>query len=523
MQMEEQHFTIKTKPENAAQRPDRQSAADGNRKTGTKKHTSAQKKKPASKKKAAAAGKHSDFRDSVRKAAEAIHQKNQETKKAAKRLASGSKSSGKSSAKHRTASGKTQNGRRRSAFADQILTSLKGYFNQTRSNVSKRVSTAVRHSKKEIRQFRTLMFAVFAVIYIIILALIIHSYSKKAHTYLGEYEASRPQYLIEEYVASLDDTFLNDMIKQAAGGVALSQYESSDVLLNTMNAKISGGSNYSYQKTADSTESRPNYYILRNEQAIATVALNRAGWTEKYSFPVWSMGDPVSVLQLQAAPAYSVSIRTPQGAAVKVNGVDVPPESFIEAPSELQLTATEMFYMNQPVSQQCEISGLYQVPVIEVTDAEGRILTPEKEPDPNAASQAILYPQADEAEPDAALLQYVDGLTHAYMDYVINTRCDIDNNLAVLNNYLLPGSTLATLMQTIYSDVWYNNDPNMREDHVYEVRHVRKYADNLCTVDVHLESTIGKVAVNDYIGTVRWVLVNNGYGWRASNFELFPN
>ena len=124
--------------------------------------------------------------------------------------------------------------------------------------------------------------------------------------------------------------------------------------------------------------------------------------------------------------------------------------------------------------------------------------------------------------PDEALTERVTALTHAYMDYVINTRCELDANLAVLSNYLMAGSPVSNLMYTIASDIWYNNDPNMREDHVFEIKHVRMYAENLCTVDVHLESTIGKVAVNDYSGTVRWVLVNNGYGWYATNMSLHP-
>ena len=525
MRMEEQQ-----KQQRPAERPAGKKSASGQKRTGAKqsakgkKASSSAQKKHSNGKKAAPKKQQSDFMESFRKAAAAVHKKNQAAKKVLKqKTAAVSAKAGGQSAKQKQTSAKTRTAAQRTGTAAEQSFSLRGLYDNARSYVSDSVSRTIRHSKREIKQFSTLMFAVFAVIYLIILALIIHSYSKKAHNYLAEYEASRPQYLIEEYVNALDDSFLDDMISQAAGSVQLSQYESSDVLLNTMNAKISGGGNYSYQKTPDSTESRPVYYILRDEEAIATVPLLRSGWTEKFNFPVWSMGEPSSVVQLQAEPSYSVSITTPQGASVRINGVDVPQENFIEAPSELQLTATEMFFMNQPVSQCCEIGGLYQVPTVEVTDAEGRILTPESEPDPADAKQVLVYAHADEAEPDDALLQYVDGLTHAYMNYVINTRCDIDNNLAVLNNYLYPGSTLAVLMQTIYSDVWYNNDPNMREDHVYEVRHVRKYSDNVCTVDVHLESTIGKVAVNDYIGTVRWVLVNNGFGWKASNFELFPN
>lgn len=372
----------------------------------------------------------------------------------------------------------------------------------------------------EVRRFSVLMFAVVAVIYIIILALVIHSATKKAHTYLGEYESSRPQYRIEEYVAALDDSFFSEMIEQSVGDMSVSEYETVDMLWDSVEHKAEAPASYSYQKTADFTDSRPSYYILRNNEAVATVTLHRSGWTEKYSFPVWGVDDPVSILDLHAKPAYTVSVTVPQDATVRINGVEVPQGSFTDALSELQLTATELVYMNQPVSRSCEITGLFCAPTVEAVDADGNVLEPETVPDLTRARQEYVFAHADTPDPDPALLQYVDGLTHAYMNYVMNTQCAIDANLAVLNQYLLPGSTLAVLMQKIYTDVWYNNDPTLREDHVYEVRHVRMYADNLCTVDVHLESTFGRVAVNDYAGTVRWVLVNNGFGWRASNIEL---
>jgi hypothetical protein len=327
---------------------------------------------------------------------------------------------------------------------------------------------------------------------------------------------------MDEYIAGLKDAFFSDMLAKSAETLEFSEYETPALLENALRAEPDDTAEYGYEKTPDFTESRPSYYITRNGEAVAVTTFERTGWTEKHSLPVWRVGEPQSVISVSAQPAYTVAVTVPQDATVTLNGVAVPDDKYTDAPSELQLTQTELFFMQQPVSKMCEITGLYMVPVIEVKDSAGNVLEPEETPDPKNARLEYVYAHADEKSPDEALLNRVHDLTLAYMDYTINTRCTIDENLAVLNNYMLAGSPLAVLMQQIYSDIWYNNDPNMREDHVYEVRHVRMYADNLCTVDVHLESTIGKVAINDYIGTVRWVLVNNGYGWYASNFELLP-
>lgn len=391
-----------------------------------------------------------------------------------------------------------------------------------RSNPRRAANRRSASAAHRIPYFGTLMFGIFLIIFIIIGVLIIQSMVKKSKTYLAEREASQPQYKIEDYIAGLTDGFYADMVKQASAGVQLSEYESPDMLDDELEIEADDSAKYSWQKASDYSDTRPNYYILRNDEAIATVAMERSGWTEKYNLPLWQVGTPVSVMNVSAKPAYTAVITAPSDAKVTINGIEIEENLFTETDSELKLTQTELGFANQPSSKTCEISGLFLSPKIEAVDSAGRTLTAETEPDPNAARQEFFFPHADEPNPDEALLDRIDKLTHAYMDYVINTHCTVELNLANLSNYMLPGSDFALLMQKISGDVWYNNDPNMREDHVIEVQHLRKYSDNLCTADVHIESTIGKVAINDYIVTIRFVLVNNGYGWYCSNFELFP-
>ncbi|MBR3044974.1 MAG: hypothetical protein IKI45_10870 [Oscillospiraceae bacterium] len=366
------------------------------------------------------------------------------------------------------------------------------------------------------------IFLIAMILYIIIFSLIVRSKMKKANSYVAEYESSRPQYQIENYVKGLSDGFLSDMMTQAASGLSFTDYEKPEMLFETVRSQAAADGEFTYQRAEDFTDSRPDYYILRDGEAIAKVALIRSGWTEGYKFPVWSVDQPASVIQLKASPAYTLTVTMPEGSTLKVNGVEVPEEQYLEAESDFQLSATELYFAKQPMARKCVINGLYCAPNVTVTDADGNVLEPYEVPDPNLAQQEYVFPIADTKNPDEALTERVTALTHAYMDYVINTRCELDANLAVLSNYLMAGSPVSNLMYTIASDIWYNNDPNMREDHVFEIKHVRMYAENLCTVDVHLESTIGKVAVNDYSGTVRWVLVNNGYGWYATNMSLHP-
>ena len=386
----------------------------------------------------------------------------------------------------------------------------------------KRRPAAAAEKSAGIRWFSTGMFLIFLVLYIVIFSLVIHSKTKKANSYLTEFENSRPKYTIESYMETLNDGFLSDMMTQAAAGLNFTDYEKPEMLYESVRSQALTAGEYTYQRAEDFTDVRPDYYILRDGEAVAKVALARSGWTEKFNFPVWRVDTPVSVIRLEATPDYTLTVTMPEDATLKVNGVEVPEEQYLEAESDFQLSPTELYFTAQPMARKCVINGLYCVPEVTVTDSEGNVLEPYETPKPDHADQTYIFPIADVKEPDQGLTDRVTALTYAYMDYVINTRCEVDANLAVLSNYMLAGSPFANLMYTIASDVWYNNDPNMREDHTFEITHVKQYADNVCTVDVHLETTLGKVAVNDYCGTVRWVMVNTGYGWYASNMSLHP-
>ena len=370
------------------------------------------------------------------------------------------------------------------------------------------------------RFLSTGMFLIFVVLYVVVCLIVMYSMTKKANKYLAEYESSRPKYTMESYIKTLDESFLADMMTQATAGLSFTAYEKPEMLYESARSQAGSAGEFTYQRAEDFTDSRPNYYILQDGEAIAKVPLARSGWTEKYSFPEWRVDAPVSVISLQASPVFTLTVTMPEGATMQVNGVDVPEDQYLETESEFHLSPTELYFMQQPMARKCVIGGLYCAPKVTVTDADGNVLEPYKTPSPDHASQEYVFPIADNKNPDPALTDRVTALTKAYMNYVINTRCELDQNLAVLSNYMLAGSPFSNLMYTIASDIWYNNDPNMREDHVFEITQIKQYADNVCTVDVRLESTIGKVAVNDYACTVRWVMVNTGYGWYATNFSL---
>ena len=60
----------------------------------------------------------------------------------------------------------------------------------------------------------------------------------------------------------------------------------------------------------------------------------------------------------------------------------------------------------------------------------------------------------------------------------------------------------------------------LRDDKMFKVEHVKMYSDKLCTVEVHFDTALTKQITNEYVGTVRWVMVHNGFTWYATSLKL---
>lgn len=370
----------------------------------------------------------------------------------------------------------------------------------------------------------SILFILFLVLYVIIAGFIIRAVIKKADGYMQEYEASRPRYKIEDYISNMGSGFYNDMLEQAIAKMELSPYEPASAVLKRTKADggSTGSGGYTYKKTEDFSDSRPSYYIMRNDKVIAMLTAERSGWTAKYSFPEWRIAEPVSLLEIDSEPVYSLSVTMPRGAKLRVNGKSVDEDELRETDSELILTNVERQYMKQPFSVRFELTGLYTPPEISVTDENGKTLEPERTPEADEAKQVYLFTKHDTAEPDERLLQRAEELTKAYMDYITNKDADRYNNIAKLNNYLLPGSDASVLMQSMLNDVYWNNPYTNRTDKIFKVTHVKMYSEKLCTVEIQFDTTLTKQVTNEYSGSVRWVMVNNGFTWYATSMKLLP-
>ncbi len=349
---------------------------------------------------------------------------------------------------------------------------------------------------------------------------------RRLYNFLKEYEASRPQYTIDGFVSHLDNGFYSDMVRQKVDEIDVTEYETADTIASTLDIESMSGTGYTWAKKVDEfTDEKPVYYIRYQGASIATVTLQRAGGTDQFDFPVWKALDPQSLIEIPIEPEYTLDATVPNGGSLMVNGLKVPMTSLTDTEYEMNLDEVAQSVTPNPVGQHVKISDLFVAPTVRAFDKDGNELEAKEVPDKSVKEQVLVFEPAAKAEPNEQIVERMQNLTKAYINYMINKDEATGANWGAVGNYLLNGSDAFKVLKGIYSDVAWNNPYTAREDKVLEVSNIRMYSDTICTADTHFELQLTKesnngTVTNDYNGTVRWVMVKNGNAWYASHFDL---
>ncbi len=358
-------------------------------------------------------------------------------------------------------------------------------------------------------------------LYIIIFLLITMFLMHRLNVYLREYEASRPQYTIDGYVAGLNKGFYSDMVRQHVDLIPVSKYETAETIAESLDIENLDADTYTWAKNPSAyTDEKPVYYIRSGESAIATVELKQVGGTETFDFPVWQACPAQSLIEVASEPQYSLEVTVPDGASVMVNGIAIPYEEMDRSASVLELDNAALMYAQQPESLHVKIDGLYAAPKVQAYDSLGNLLTASKESDETEAEQVFRFEPKAESAPDDELVSRIENMMRAYIDYMANKDEALWTNLGVLDTYLVPNSSAYSKLHGIAGDINWNNPYTARQDRALDVSNIRMYGENVCTAEVHYDYQLTKNVVNDYVGDMRWTFVKTGNGWNAVEFEI---
>ena len=452
------------------------------------------------------------------------------TRPAPRKRPAGSTAGTRSASGARSASGsRPASGQRRPAQS----TGSRSAAQQTRSANTRAQSDARTASGRKVSKWRIGM-----TVYIILFIIFILIAMRWIWVLCSEFEDSQPKYAIDAYVTELNgkdaaakQAYFQDMLKQKIDVLPLSQYETSDSIYNTLDIEEPGNTKFSWIKSKRFTEDTPIYYIRSGEAVIAEVELTETGKTKKHDFSLWGVGTVNSMLEVASEAEYDVTAVIPAGAVLSINGVAVDAAAFQPADAAVKLDEAALKYAQQPAAQSCSISGLYAAPVVTATDAAGNPLTPAEEPKEGAKHQELVFLPADAAEIPADIISRTEGLTAAYINYMINegyaTLGDPATwkNLGALDQFMINGSTLYTNMHNSAGELNWNNAYTSRKDDPIEISHLKMYSENCCTIESKYAYQLTKTRdgvtnVNDYAGTIRWTLVKAGDAWYATDNVL---
>lgn len=379
--------------------------------------------------------------------------------------------------------------------------------------------TAPRKARAAAKKKNPHAFGIGMLIYVIIFLLVAMFLMHQLWTFLGEYEASRPQYTIDGYVSALNNGFYSDMIRQKVEEMQVSEYENAEVISEMLNLDEMDGQRYTWLKKADTyTDENPSYYIRYGSAAIASVTLSRSGDTEHFNLPIWQAGTPVSLIEMAAEPEYTLEVTVPEGTAVTINGITVPQAEMEVCDAPITLDEAARTYAKQPTAMKVTVPGLYVTPKVQAYDVQGNLLSVAEDPDPASKQQIYIFEPKDEAVPDQELVAHVEEMMRAYINYTANKDEQVWTNLGYLDNFLVPNSKAYEILHSMAWDFNWNNPYTARVDRELTISHIKMYSDSMLTCEAYFNYQLTKNVVNDYIGTIRWTMVKVGNTWRASDF-----
>ena len=192
------------------------------------------------------------------------------------------------------------------------------------------------------------------------------------NSFLGKYEQLYQSSLPYHQADSTLELFANGDLDQIWNLIKekpkVSEFENDATLKKYMNSIIKD-KEFTYKQTEDYAENAPEYYICTGEYIIAKVKLAEDEENKlPYGFKNWKVGD----IEFYTAADYNLKLTLPETYKLTVNGKEVPAGYKTQEGLEPEQNKYLKPYAELPDQCIYEIKGLYEEPVIKITDSEGK-------------------------------------------------------------------------------------------------------------------------------------------------------
>ncbi len=181
---------------------------------------------------------------------------------------------------------------------------------------------------------------------------------------MKKYENAQPEYVVEDLLEQLEAGDVS-MVEAASGNKFEPTLELADTFVDTVKDK-----DLTYKVTSSSTY-KMVYDILDGDKKVCQAEVTTDN--ERKIMGILSISDwkVASVTAVSATAANSVSITLPSGYKAEVNGVELGSDEQVGEPQTMEGMTYVSEYVDAPTTVTYQVSGLVNVPVIEVKDAAG--------------------------------------------------------------------------------------------------------------------------------------------------------
>ena len=181
------------------------------------------------------------------------------------------------------------------------------------------------------------------------------------------YQASLPYHQAEKVVELLGNRNVDAVWDMMAEKPKVTEFENDSYVKKYVEDLIKD-KELTYKQTEDYTENDPEYYICTTEYIIAKLKLAEDETKNpKYGFKAWKIGS----VEFYTAADNEFKITIPETYKLSLNGKEVP--ASYKTQEGIELEENKYLKPHAELPKQCvyEVKGLYEEPVIKVTDAEG--------------------------------------------------------------------------------------------------------------------------------------------------------
>ena len=240
------------------------------------------------------------------------------------------------------------------------------------------------------------------------------------YRYTGAYEASLPEHVMDEFMATTTGEQWYDYVHDGAD-FTVSEFEDGEELyLSYYNAAIAGKSLSYWKDLEHYTDMAPVYKVRGGGLDLCLVYLTPKGQDAAgFGRQLWQVDHVQSLLSVKGLESVAVEIDAPKDAEVCLNGVPLDSSYIAEEVPAADMTELESRFTQPPSYVRYRVGAMYGD--IVVTDSQLRVLDPEAE--------------------ENGLVRYV---LHESKDYAVTVRAPSTVTVAVNGAALGDGEVTAT-------------------------------------------------------------------------------